>query len=618
MSWLFTLIRQVITPVACLACFALTAQGNIVARAQNLESALMPGKVIEGHAKYEAECKNCHIRFNRPAQTGLCLDCHKSVAADVNGKRGYHGRIKAQECRSCHTEHKGRDAKIVPLDERKFDHTLTDFALRGKHGAVQCAKCHRPSIKHRDAPSDCQSCHRKDDKHKGGLGNRCENCHSESGWKESRFDHAKTNFALRYKHEQAKCAQCHANENYAKTPKECVACHRKDDAQKGHNGHNGARCESCHNEADWKIATFNHGRDTRFALRGRHGNVKCMSCHRSPIYAAKLSSTCHACHSGADPHKGSLGTKCESCHNERGWKSSSFDHDLNTRFALRNKHREAKCQSCHKDAEFREKLPTNCVGCHRREDAHKGSLGEKCESCHSDRSWKQARFDHSRDTRFALKGRHQEAKCQSCHKEPGYGVKLPMTCTGCHEKDDKHKGQLGAKCEECHNERDWRTTAFDHQRSAFPLHGKHANVECKKCHLSEAFKDAQTACISCHAKDDAHKERLGPQCEQCHSAQSWREWDFDHNRRSSFKLEGKHTKVSCLSCHKQPVKQPVKGKLELAADCMSCHRNEDIHSGTYGQQCAKCHTPDNWRRIINPEFSLPGRPARPAPGSRIR
>ena len=88
------------------------------ARAQGLESVMAPGPVIQGHAKVEDECKSCHVRFDRKAQDRLCMDCHKEVGQDVRGKLGFHGRIKPQPCRDCHTDHKGRDAHIVELDKR--------------------------------------------------------------------------------------------------------------------------------------------------------------------------------------------------------------------------------------------------------------------------------------------------------------------------------------------------------------------------------------------------------------------------------------------------------------------------------------------------------------------
>ena len=96
----------------------------------------MPGDVIKGHAKLESECSNCHVLMNKSGQDRLCLDCHKDVAADVAGKRGYHGRIELGACRSCHTDHKGRDARIVKLDERTFDHAadVAHVLARGQFG----------------------------------------------------------------------------------------------------------------------------------------------------------------------------------------------------------------------------------------------------------------------------------------------------------------------------------------------------------------------------------------------------------------------------------------------------------------------------------------------------
>lgn len=98
MRWLVTLV-----PLLFL--------GALPAAAQSLEGVLMPGKVIEGHAKFEGDCRNCHVLLDKAAQDRLCLDCHKDVAHDVTGKRGHHGRIRIDNCRSCHTEHKGRAAK---------------------------------------------------------------------------------------------------------------------------------------------------------------------------------------------------------------------------------------------------------------------------------------------------------------------------------------------------------------------------------------------------------------------------------------------------------------------------------------------------------------------------
>jgi len=252
MLWLSTSIRG-IASLATAVTIVVLGMGAQAARAQSLESAIMPGEVARAHIKEESDCKHCHVRFDRAAQPGLCLDCHKKVAADVRAKTGYHGRLEPRECRACHTEHKGRAANIVKLDEQTFDHAKTDFALRGKHRDAKCAECHRPKAKHRDAPSTCVNCHRKDDKHKDTLGPKCESCHDESNWQEARFDHAKTHFPLLLRHAKVKCVDCHADaQHLANTARECVSCHRKDDK---HKGTLNPKCEHCHNEGRWFLSS---------------------------------------------------------------------------------------------------------------------------------------------------------------------------------------------------------------------------------------------------------------------------------------------------------------------------------------------------------------------------
>jgi uncharacterized paraquat-inducible protein A len=173
--------------------------------AQGFESILAPGKLIQGHAKVEEECKSCHTRLDRKAQTGLCLECHKDISTDVRSKNGFHGRMKPQACNVCHTDHKGRDAQIAKFDKKTFDHTQTDFALRGKHPQVECEKCHVAGKKYSEASSQCSVCHKKDDVHKGSLGAKCFDCHNETNWKEAKFDHSTTKFELKGKHADVKC-----------------------------------------------------------------------------------------------------------------------------------------------------------------------------------------------------------------------------------------------------------------------------------------------------------------------------------------------------------------------------------------------------------------------------
>lgn len=579
---------------------ALLLCAPLATQAQGIESIINPGKLIQGHAKLEDECKQCHTKFDRKAQDGLCMDCHKDVGADVRTKNGFHGKSKPQACRTCHTDHKGRDARIIDLDKKNFDHALTDFSLRSKHQKVECEKCHLSGKKYRDAPLECNACHRKDDVHKGSLGAKCADCHGENSWKEAKFDHDKTRFALTGKHSDIKCTDCHKNNNFKDTPRTCVACHRKDDDQKGHKGQFGDKCETCHSAKLWKSSSFNHDADTRYALRGKHRSTSCGDCHTGPIYRVKLSQECYACHKKDDKHKESLGKDCGSCHTERNWKESpKFDHEATT-FPLLGKHAKVECKDCHKSAMFKE-APKDCFSCHKKDDKHMGNLGEKCADCHVERDWKTTagRFNHDR-TKFQLRNGHAESKikCVACHKDVRSFRQTPLDCLSCHKKDDKHEGQQGAKCDQCHSDKSWKTTQFDHALSRFPLTGRHTSTPCKGCHETNRYKDAPKDCFSCHENKDKHKQRFGMRCETCHNTRAWSIWDFDHDRRSTYRLDGAHRKVACESCHKETAPKG-KNAAVVGSACIACHRTDDVHDGQFGTRCEQCHGSESWKKLKN-------------------
>jgi len=564
-----------------------------------IDSMVMPGDVIKGHAKYEKECKNCHKPFEKSAQSEVCKSCHDhaNIAKDIETDHGYHSRVKKQECNDCHTEHKGRDADIAAFDHKKFDHKLTDYPLREAHAKpkVKCEDCHKAGTKYRDAPDTCNGCHRKDDVHKGRLGEKCADCHVERTWKEFRFDHSKTDYPLLGKHFDVKCKECHEDQHYKDTPKACNACHQKDDDKKGHKGQFGKKCETCHVEKGWKVIIFDHDDDTKYPLHFKHQTTKCTACHTGRVYEQHLQTDCYSCHRKDDVHMDQEGRKCEDCHDERTWKKAQFDHDT-SRLPLVGKHKDVACKKCHAAATYKD-APLDCLACHKKDDVHKRRLGPLCELCHSASNWKAWSFDHNTQSKFPLNGGHKKPDCYGCHKDPVVRKKVVLSsdCYICHRKDDVHKTQEGRKCEPCHDDRDWKKAIFDHDLTTFPLLGKHKDTKCKKCHEAPTFKDAKgEECLFCHKKDDTHKQRLGPACEQCHDAKNWKRWDFDHDKRSKFPLEGAHKNLDCYACHKGKVE---KKKLVLAADCYSCHDQDDVHNGAYGRFCEQCHVVSSFQKI---------------------
>ena len=528
-------LRRTGCRLALLAMLLTGVVGAFEAHAQGraFDKLVMPGPLASAHAKYESECATCHVRFERSGQTPLCLDCHKEIARDLAAKTGFHSRspdVAGKECSACHSEHKGRDGNLRGLDELKFDHRLTDFALLGRHAQLKCGDCHAAQKPFHDAQSECVACHQKDDRHHGNLGQTCADCHGETSWRDVHFDHEVTaHYALTGAHAKVgKCTTCHVDEHYKQTPDTCIACHRADDK---HMGRNGTKCEDCHSTTDWKHALFDHFQRTKFALRGGHSGLACETCHRGNKYEVKL--------------------------------------------------------------------PTDCNGCHAKDDKHDGRNGPKCADCHQVTKWADVTFDHARDAHFSLNGAHASLECVSCHVAKIEVSKPAKDCVGCHREEDPHAGQLGERCASCHGEIAWKQgVRFDHDFGRFPLVGKHRDVECASCHETPKFRDAKRECVECHRDDDPHKRTLGLDCALCHNSNDWHAWTFDHAKQTHFPLDGAHRGLTCGSCHRQAVNGAADIKLETA--CLGCHRRDDVHGGEFGQQCERCHTTESFKQLRVP------------------
>jgi hypothetical protein len=521
-------MKQTLPLAIAMICGMFLALTAFDAWGDTLERLLMPGDLIEGHAKFENTCKSCHEPFDKSKQRRLCLACHKPEARDISKKVGFHGRskqIRRVECKQCHTDHKGRKADIVGLDRENFKHAATDFPLRGAHEKLDCGRCHRKGKKFRDAPKQCISCHRADEPHKGRMGKVCSNCHGEQRWSPVRFDHSKTKFPLKGAHRKTLCKDCHPNERYKNTPKVCASCHKLNDV---HGGRYGAKCNSCHTPKAWTAITFDHGKHTKYPLVGKHRKVGCGACHTGGLYRKKLKKTCYGCHKLDDEHKGRNGTKCQACHTPRRWNKVAFNHNKDTKFALRGKHASASCRSCHKGNAYKQKLRRDCLSCHRQDDVHKGQQGKKCDSCHNETGWgKKVFFDHDL-TRFPLIGLHATAPCEACHLTAEY-KDASLQCVSCHQSNDVHKKRFGALCGPCHNPNGWALWRFEHNKQTrFVLDGAHKGLDCNVCHTRQAKKTMKLpkSCVSCHEGDDTHRGAFGRQCERCHQTKSFRDVRF--------------------------------------------------------------------------------------------
>ena len=440
------------------------------------------------------------------------------------------------------------------------------------------------------APAACSACHF--DEHRGQVGTDCRRCHDERGFKPAPgFDHARTPYPLLGKHARVACEKCHPRvedqvEHAGLQPKaraflrfkpvqheSCADCHKDP-----HQGRFGESCAKCHTEADWKTVRTVGGESrafhdkTRYRLEGAHALVKCQACHGPfPGTPAEFRGlpfgACTDCH--ADAHAGQMrraradGNHCDRCHTVATFEVSRFsleDHQ-HTRYPLEGAHRAVACAACHRsDPHVADRFPdavreelrrrgrpvrlslavyafsgdlSRCDTCHL--DPHGGQFDKRagakgCAGCHETSSFARTRFDHAKDTRFPLEGKHAKAACASCHasqKGPrGLPVVkyagVPTSCAGCHA--DPHAAQFAAgpaqptDCAHCHGTDDWKKQPkFVHAPpfTDFRLTGKHARLECKACHpevpgvrlaggaVLRRWRGVPRACQGCHV--DFHK-----------------------------------------------------------------------------------------------------------------
>ncbi len=372
--------------------------------------------------------------------------------------------------------------------------------------------------------------------------------------------------------------------------------------------------------------------------------VRCLDCHKEIAWLIESGRGLHAREAKGD---------CEGCHPEHAGRNfdlvrfeegspERFDH-RRTGWSLAGRHASLTCRECHQE-KYRVSeaarlsprkgspggwvgLETACETCHK--DPHRGALGSGCPKCHGLDSFKPAAgFDHAR-TDYPLTGRHETVRCAQCHlaerlvlATDANGERIPLykplphaDCVDCHA--DPHSGTLGRPCARCHVTDGFQRVdrrAFDHDRTRYPLRGKHVGLDCARCHdPAKAWgpKPAFAACGNCHRDAHAGQATLAgapADCSSCHDVEGYDRTTFtvDRHRATRFPLQGKHRDVKCDGCHPKNPPGFSAERLGTAgillrrsfAKCMDCHA--DAHGGQLaghadGGACESCHRVDGWR-----------------------
>jgi len=234
--------------------------------------------------------------------------------------------------------------------------------------------------------------------------------------------------------------------------------------------------------------------------------------------------------------------------------------------------------------------PTRCLECHARGAA---SIEQRCLDCHREIAYM---VDRDR----GLHGREDLVDCARCHPEHG-GREFDLIAW---DGEDAN--------------------GFDHDRTAWPLEGKHAAVKCRDCHEARhqrsdvvnllkredpgrSWLGLERECVSCHV--DPHQGTVGRDCMGCHGMTSWEPASrFDH-ARSDFPLDGRHVEVRCEKCHLVPGRILLVTPEGLAApryrpvphaECSDCH--QDPHLGRLGPKCSACHVTTRFTAVERGAF----------------
>ncbi|HWE26326.1 MAG TPA: cytochrome C, partial [Myxococcales bacterium] len=159
------------------------------------------------------------------------------------------------------------------------------------------------------------------------------------------------------------------------------------------------------------------------------------------------------------------------------------------------------------------------------------------------------------------------------------------------------QGTGDTRCSACHSTGDWKSVTFDHDRTGFPLRGRHSSTTCSSCHVSSDLNETiPTTCSGCHK--DVHRGEFGTRCASCHDEESWKSrFNADAHRRTNFPLNGRHALIPCEECH---LNQRDREFTRATVDCLTCHAQDYLRAATisidhvaagFGTTCQNCHNP---------------------------
>lgn len=205
------------------------------------------------HAAVQNDCFGCHAG-NYSNTPDACSGCHTNDFNQATNPNHQQLGISTT-CENCHTT-------AVGWAPATFATHNDYYVLSGAHAAINnsCFDCHAGN--YTNTPNTCYGCHQADfnqtndpDHQTAQFPTSCEDCHTQSAWTPSTFDHDGEYFPIysgEHNGEWNTCSQCHTNPtNYAVFS--CIDCHEHNQASMNseHQGVSGYQwnsnaCLSCH------------------------------------------------------------------------------------------------------------------------------------------------------------------------------------------------------------------------------------------------------------------------------------------------------------------------------------------------------------------------------------
>lgn len=148
---------------------------------------------------FKLECKSCHTSEG-------CISCHleKSIREKLN--TALTERSIEEHHKPCSNCHMGNSCNKCHKDHvmQPFDHgTSSGWVLKSYHKNVNCSNCHGSSLPYKR------------------TGHKCVTCHKNFT---AKFDHKLAGFEFSEGHTGLECKNCHAGDDFIKTPV-CTECH---------------------------------------------------------------------------------------------------------------------------------------------------------------------------------------------------------------------------------------------------------------------------------------------------------------------------------------------------------------------------------------------------------